>query len=233
MQRQILLIGGNSGVGLEIAKLLADDSCHVHAAARSEGGLAGLGHVTWQPFDAVRKDAALELPERLDGFVYCPGTIRLKPFAQLSDDDFQSELEVNYLGAVRALRLALPALRQSEGASAVFFSTVAVQTGLPYHASIAGAKGAVEGLARALAAELAPKIRVNCLALSLTDTPLASKLLGSEEKRQASAERHPLKRVGAPAEVAKAAAFLLRPDAGFITGQVIRIDGGLSSLKLL
>jgi len=233
MQREILLVGGNSGVGLEIARLLASDSCRVHAAVRSEGVLGSLDHVVCQAYDVTRKDAVLELPERLDGFVYCPGTIRLKPFSRLSDDDFQSELEVNFLGAVRALRLAHAALRRSEAASVVLFSTVAVQTGLPYHAGIAGAKGAVEGLARSLAAEFAPKIRVNCLALSLTDTPLAAGLLGSEEKRQASSERHPLKRIGDPAEVAKAAAFLLGPDSGFITGQVIQIDGGLSSLKLL
>lgn len=140
---------------------------------------------------------------------------------------------MNYLGAIRAIRLAHGALKRSGHGSIVLFSTVAVQTGLPFHASIAGAKGAVEGLTRSLAAEFSPEIRVNCLALSLTDTPLAANLLSSEEKRKASAERHPLKRIGDPAEVAKAAAFFAGSESGFVTGQVLQIDGGLSTLKLL
>lgn len=233
MNREIFIVGGNSGIGLELAKLLAAAGHHMHAASRSNSELEKIAGVDFQSYDVTRKDAELTVPESLDGFVYCPGTINLKPFHRLSDDDFQSELEVNYLGAVRAIRLAYSALKKSENASIVLFSTVAVQTGLPYHASISGAKGAIEGLTRSLAAEFAPNIRVNCLALSLTDTPLAGNLLSTEEKRKASGERHPLKRVGDPAEVAKAAAFLLGPDSGFITGQVIRIDGGLSSLKLL
>jgi NAD(P)-dependent dehydrogenase (short-subunit alcohol dehydrogenase family) len=140
---------------------------------------------------------------------------------------------VNFLGAVRVIRLAHAALKRSGAGSIVLFSTVAAGMGLPYHSGIASAKGALEGLSRTLAAEFAPAIRVNCLALSLTDTPLAGSLLSSEEKRRASADRHPLKRVGCPAEVAKAAVFLLGPDSGFITGQVMKIDGGLSTLKLL
>lgn len=233
MNREIFVIGGNSGIGLELVTRLTAEGDHVHAASRSNSELEKIAGVDFQSYDVTRKNAELTVPESLDGFVYCPGTINLKPFHRLSDDDFQSELEVNYLGAVRAIRLAYPALKKSENASIVLFSTVAVQTGLPYHASISGAKGAIEGLTRSLAAEFAPNIRVNCLALSLTDTPLAGNLLSTEEKRKASGERHPLKRVGDPAEVAKAAAFLLGPDSGFITGQVIQIDGGLSSLKLL
>lgn len=233
MKPEHLVVGASSGVGLEIARELVGRGCRVHAPSRTRGGLEEVPEAEWQPYDVTDRDALLLLPERLDGFVYCPGTIQLKPFARLSDEDFQNEIEVNFLGAVRAIRLAYPALKASGAASIVLFSTVAVGTGLPYHAGIASAKGAIEGLARTLAAEFAPKIRVNCLALSLTDTPLASPLLSSEEKRRASAERHPLKRVGDPAEVAKAAAFLLGPESGFLTGQVIRIDGGLSTLKLL
>ncbi len=233
MARNILIIGGNSGVGLQIATQLAEKGDQVFAASRSDSELSQIRGVQFQPFDVTKKDTALELPETLDGMVYCPGTINLKPFGRLSDDDFQNELEVNFLGAVRAIRLAHPSLKRSGKASLVLFSTVAVQTGLPFHASISGAKGAVEGLVRSLAAEFSPTIRVNGLALSLTDTPLASNLLGSDERRKASEDRHPLKRVGDPAEVAAAARFLLGEDSGFITGQILQIDGGISSLKLL
>ena len=140
---------------------------------------------------------------------------------------------MNFLGAVRAIRLALPSLKKSGAASIVLFSTVAVGTGLPYHAGIASAKGALEGLARTLAAEFSPGIRVNCLALSLTDTPLAGNLLSTDEKRKASADRHPLKRIGDASEVAQAAAFLLVSESGFMTWQVMKIDGGISTLKML
>ena len=233
MNQNVLVIGGSSGVGLEIVRLLSARGDHVTAASRTQGRIADLPGVLWQSYDVTDRNASLTLPETLDGFVYCPGTIQLKPFQRLTDDDFQSELEVNFLGAVRAIRLAYPALKKSGAASIVLFSTVAVGTGLPYHAGIASAKGAIEGLSRTLAAEFAPVIRVNCLALSLTDTPLAAGLLGSEEKRKASAERHPLKRIGDAAEVAGAAAFLLGPGSGFMTGQVMKIDGGISTLKLL
>jgi 3-oxoacyl-[acyl-carrier protein] reductase len=233
MNRDYLVIGGSAGVGLEIVRELRSRGDVVHAASRTQGGLADFPGVSWQPYDVTDREAVLALPDRLDGIVYCPGTIQLKPFQRLTDDDFLGDFEVNFLGAVRVIRLAHAALKRSGAGSIVLFSTVAAGMGLPYHSGIASAKGALEGLSRTLAAEFAPAIRVNCLALSLTDTPLAGSLLSSEEKRRASAERHPLKRVGCPAEVAKAAAFLLGPDSGFITGQVMKIDGGLSTLKLL
>ena len=233
MGRNILSIGGNSGVGLELVKHLSSRGDSVHVASRSDSEVSAIPQVRFQEYDVTRKDARLNLPDSLDGMVYCPGTINLKPFGRITDEDFQNELEVNYLGAVRAIRLAYDSLKNAEKASIVLFSTVAVQTGLPYHASISGAKGAVEGLCRSLAAEFSPNIRVNCLALSLTDTPLASGLLNSDDKRKASADRHPLKRIGDPKEVAQAAAFLLGEESGFITGQILQIDGGISTLKLL
>lgn len=233
MDRDFLLIGGNSGIGLEIVRDLIARGDRVIAASRTEGALAAISGVSRQAYDVTDRNATLVLPESLDGLVYCPGTIQLKPFLRLTDEDFHNELEVNFLGAVRAIRLALPALKKSGAASVVLFSTVAVGTGLPFHAGIASAKGALEGLARTLAAEFSPGIRVNCLALSLTDTPLAGTLLSTDEKRKVSADRHPLKRIGDATEVAKAAAFLLGSDSGFMTGQVMKIDGGISTLKLL
>ncbi len=233
MAKTVLLIGGSSGVGREVLRTQSELGNKVICASRGSREGMDLFGAEWQAFDATLPESELELPEVLDGLVYCPGSITLKPFARLTDGDFQRDLEVNYLGCIRAIRQALPALKRSKQASVVLFSTVAVQTGLPFHASISGAKGAVEGLTRALAAELSPNIRVNSLALSLTDTPMAEDLLNSEVKRSAAAERHPLKRIGHPSEVAGAVDFLLGNQGAFVSGQVMQLDGGLSTLKLL
>ena len=149
----------------------------------------------------------------------------------MKDEDFLADFNLNVLGAVKSIRTVLPCLKHAEDASIVLFSTVAVQTGMAFHASIASAKGAVEGLTRTLAAEFAPRIRVNAIAPSLTDTPLASKLLSREDSRKAAAERHPLKRVGKPEDVAAAATFLLSDDSSWMTGQVLALDGGMSAIK--
>jgi NAD(P)-dependent dehydrogenase (short-subunit alcohol dehydrogenase family) len=186
-------------------------------------------HLTW---DATAGDFPVDqLPETLEGLVYCPGSIRLQPFSRLRDEDFRVDFEVNLLGAVRVLRAVLPSLKAADRASVVLFSTVAVGTGMPMHASIAAAKGAVEGLTRSLAAELAPGIRVNAIAPSLTDTPLAAGLLRSERQRAAAAERHPLGRIGQPSDLAATARFLLSEEAGWVTGQVLNVDGGMGALR--
>ena len=169
------------------------------------------------------------VPDALDGLVYCPGSIDLRSFRSLKADTFQQAFDLNVVGAVRCLQAAERALKKSEQASVVFFSTVAVQRGMPFHAAIASAKGAIEGLTRSLAAEYAPKIRVNAIAPSLTDTPLAEKLLASDDKREASAKRHPLNRVGTAGEIASMAAYLLSDNAAFVTGQIIGMDGGLGA----
>jgi NAD(P)-dependent dehydrogenase (short-subunit alcohol dehydrogenase family) len=168
----------------------------------------------------------------IDGLVYAPGTINLKPFRSLKKPQFQADLEVNLLGAIDLIQWALKGLQSATHPAVLFFSTVAVQQGMPFHASIAAAKGAVEGLTRSLAAEWAPKIRVNAIAPSLTDTPLADRLLNSDAKREAAAKRHPLQRVGTPQDLATAALYLLSEDASWITGQIIPVDGGMSSLKI-
>lgn len=231
MSRTYALIGGNTGIGLSLAKRLLAAGHSVHAAARKPDALTALG-IPVQPFDA-EAPSALTWPERLDGLVYCPGTITLRSFGRLTADDFLRDLRVNLLGAVAALQSAHPALRASGSASVVLFSTVAVAQGMPMHASIAAAKGAVEGLGRSLAAEWAPHVRVNIIAPSLTDTPLAGNLLSDEARRAGAAKRHPLQRIGEADSIAATAEHLLSPESAFMTGHVLRIDGGLSSVRLL
>lgn len=230
MAKNIALIGGTSGMGRATIDLLKSKGYVLHVACRSPEKLADLG-IAAQTFDAT-SPTPLVWPERLDGLVYFPGTIQLKPFHRLTAEDFQKEIQINLLGAVFALQSALTALKASGNASVILFSTVAVTQGMPMHASIASAKGAVEGLTRSLAAEWAPLIRVNAIAPSLTDTPLAGSLLNSDLKKEASAKRHPLQRIGSPAEFSEIVEFLLSDAARFMSGQIIHVDGGLSSLKL-
>jgi len=207
----------------------------VYAVARSNRNLPDNDNLVFIQGDASTKEFAIAgLPDVLHGVAYCPGSINLKPFNRFTDDDFLAEYNLNVLGAIRTLRQTVNALKPAQGASVVLFSTVAAQTGMPFHASIASAKAAVEGLARSLAAEYAAaNIRFNCIAPSLTDTPLAEKLLSTPEKREASAKRHPLNKVGSPADIAQAALYLLSPQSGWVTGQTLAIDGGMAKLRLL
>jgi NAD(P)-dependent dehydrogenase (short-subunit alcohol dehydrogenase family) len=224
MSKNILIVGASSGIGAALSFQLSQKGYQVFEASRN-------GKIK---YDATKDTLDLSLlPSAFQGLIYCPGSINLKPFHRLSTQDFIDDYNINVLGAVRTIQQVLPLLKiNDEVASIVLFSTVAVRQGMPFHASIASAKGAIEGLTKSLAAELAPKIRVNAIAPSLTDTPLASKLLSSEEKKKAAADRHPLKKVGTPKELASLTAFLLSDESGFISGQVIGADGGLSTLKI-
>ncbi|MBE0551781.1 MAG: SDR family oxidoreductase [Ignavibacterium sp.] len=226
-----LIIGGTSGIGLETTKLLSEKN-RVVVISREKKNIDGLTNVDFYHADITKTiDELPNIEGKIDGIVYCPGTINLKPLKGLKIEDFQSDYEVNLLGAVKVINKYISNLKSAEKSSIVLFSTVAVQTGMQYHASVASAKGAVEGLTRSLAAEFAPNIRVNCIAPSITKTPLAEKLLNNEAKLKASEERHPLKRIGSTLEIAKLTTFLLSNNAGFITGQIIKVDGGISSIK--
>ncbi len=234
MSKNYLIVGGTSGIGQKVVKALAeqDDRVHVlsrgrHAASEHPGTVHHICDVT------AEAPVFPDIDEPLAGLAYLPGSITLKPFHLLREQHFHDDLTVNLFGAVKTLQQYLKNLKDADEASVVLMSTVAVQTGLPYHASIASAKGAVEGLTRSLAAELAPRIRVNAVAPSLTDTPLASNLLNQPAKRESAAERHPLKRIGAPEEIAAMVSFLLSEQARWITGQVLHVDGGLSDVRLL
>ena len=228
-----LVVGGSSGIGLETVKSLLDMDAAVYVASRSDESLKELSNVQHLYLDVTDFPEELSpLPDSLQGLVYCPGTIRLKPFPRLKPEEFLEDYRINLLGAVQSIQACLTRLKKSQdGAAVVLFSTVAVQTGMPFHASIAAAKGAVEGLTRSLAAELAPRIRVNAIAPSLTRTALADDLLANDDKEKAAAERHPLKRIGSASEMAAAAVMLLTNPASWMTGQVLHIDGGMSSIR--
>lgn len=226
-----LIVGGTSGIGLETTKLLSENN-RVIVLSREKKNLDGLNNVEFISADVTKPmDELPQIIEPINGIVYCPGTINLKPLKSLKLEDFRNDFEVNLLGAVKVINKYFNNLKEAGKSSIVLFSTVAVQTGMPYHASIASAKGAVEGITRSLAAEFAPNIRVNCIAPSITNTPLADKLINNEAKLKASEDRHPLKRIGDAKEIAEAAAFLLSDSASFITGQVIKVDGGISAIK--
>ena len=232
--KNILVAGGSSGIGLSLVNLLRSQEAKVYVISRnvSSEWPGGIIHIPADITSNLDHVSAL-LPGKLDGLVYSVGSINLKPFGRLTEADFLADYQVNVLGAVRVVQLALPFLKSSGNASVVLLSSVAARTGMPYHASISASKAAVEGLALSLAAELAGlKIRVNVVAPSLTDTPLAHTLLGTPERREASAKRHPLGKYGQPEDISRAIMFLLSADSNWMTGQVIGIDGGLGNLKV-
>jgi 3-oxoacyl-[acyl-carrier protein] reductase len=234
MSKKYLIIGGSSGIGLALTNQLAAEANKVIVFSRNQNQLHISNNIEFHSYDVLDENSELPtLDNELTGLAYCPGSINLKPFKSLKEQDYLNDFKINALGAVKAINKYFPNLKKSDKSLIVLFSTVAVQTGMPYHASVAMVKGAVEGLTRSLAAEFAPQIRVNAIAPSLTDTPMASRLLSSDEKREASAKRHPLNSFGKPEEIAKAAAYLLSDDSGWITGQIIHIDGGISSLRLI
>lgn len=224
--RKIVIAGANSAIGKAIFNEIKDEN-DVITISRSD--------FPESPDHFIGNALGDDLPEineSIDGLVYCPGHINLRPFPSLKDDDFKTDLEINLFGAVRTIRKYIKNLKKGNNPSVVLFSTVAVQQGMPFHASIAAAKGAVEALARSLAAEYASAVRFNVVAPSLTDTPMAEKLLRNEKQREASANRHPMKRIGDPKDIARLAAFLLSDNSSWITGQTLHVDGGLSTLKV-
>jgi NAD(P)-dependent dehydrogenase (short-subunit alcohol dehydrogenase family) len=225
-QEPVLIAGGSRGIGRATAEHLISQGMDVITVSRSGNGPEqAVKNISW---DLVENPLPFEeLPDALSGFVYCPGSIDLKPIRGIREDAMRDAFETNVIGAVKNLQSCLPALKKVPGSSVLLFSTVAVQKGMPFHTSVAASKGAIEGITRSLAAELAPGIRVNCIAPSLTRTDLSESLLNTESKAENAAQRHPLKRVGETHDIASLAAFLLGPRSSWITGQVIGVDGGL------
>ncbi|WP_026711614.1 SDR family NAD(P)-dependent oxidoreductase [Flavobacterium filum] len=227
--KNILLIGGSYGIGYAIAKELQFE-CKVYIASRTFENTDDL-NVTHIPFDASTDSLdTSKLPEIIDGLVYCPGSINLRPFKGIKPETFEADMHINFFSMIKVIQTILPNLSASNQSSIVLFSSVAASMGMPFHTSVAAAKGAIEGFAKALAAEFTPKIRVNVIAPSLTDTPLADKFLNNDVKREKSAERHPLKRFGTADDLAQMATFLLNDKSSWISGQIFHVDGGMSTL---
>lgn len=233
MMKHILIIGASSGIGKKLALILSESGQMVYGTYFNTTPKSDLKNTSFHYLDVTNDTVNFDfLPDRLDGLVYCPGSINLKPFHRIRPEEFAEDYHLQVIGAVKAIQAALPRLKKSGQASIVLFSTIAVQSGFNFHSQVSASKGAIEGLTRALAAELAPTVRVNCIAPSLTDTPLAEKLLNTEEKKVANAQRHPLKRIGTTEDIAYMAEFLLSDRSSWITGQVLHVDGGMSSLKV-
>ena len=228
-----LIIGASSGIGRELAHQLSGSGNTVYGTWYSHETPSESPHLHYHPLNVLDESIALDFaPESLSGLVYCPGTIQLRPFDRIKPSEFLNDFSLQVGGAIKVIQAALPRLKKNGQGSVVLFSTVAVGTGLPFHTQVAVSKGAIEGLTRALAAEFAPTIRVNCIAPSLTDTPLAKTLLNTDQKREANAQRHPMKRVGTATDMANMARFLLSDESSWITGQILHVDGGMSSLKI-
>ena len=226
--KKIIIIGGSKGIGKAITENLLSDHQVVNISRTSPDiQHANLSHFTCD----VLTDDLPEI-ESADGLIYCPGSINLKPFNRLSIDDFKTDFEINVIGAVKCIQAYTKALATSESASIVLFSTVATKLGMPFHASIATAKSAVEGLTKSVAADLAPKIRVNAIAPTITDTELAAKFLRNERMVESTIQRHPLKKYLEPTEVAAMATYLLSDVSKSISGQIFNLDCGIVSLKL-
>ncbi|MBC3785855.1 SDR family NAD(P)-dependent oxidoreductase [Spirosoma utsteinense] len=230
--KNILIVGASSGIGHALAESLQAQGATLFTAGRSQPEGIQSTHMTWDITQTSAAEALTQLPDTLHGIVYCPGTINLKPFQRLTLDDYRTDLEINVLGAVGTIHACYAAIKKSKSGSIVLFSTVAAKLGMGMHSSVSVAKSAVEGLTKSLAAELAPfNVRVNAVAPSLTETPMAHFLLADDTKREAANKRHPLSRYGSPQDIAGMAAYLLGDQASWITGQIIGVDGGMGSLK--
>jgi NAD(P)-dependent dehydrogenase (short-subunit alcohol dehydrogenase family) len=225
----ILIIGGSTGIGRALATSLSTSHSVYATYNKTEISDPSINYFSHNVLEELDDS---NLPEVIDGLVYCPGTVMLKPFHRITEDTFIDDYKIQVLGAIKTIQKIMPRLSKSTHASIVLFSTVAVQTGFNFHSLISTHKGAIEGLTKALAAEFSPKIRVNAIAPSITDTPLVANMLSTEEKIAANAVRHPLKKIGTAEDIASMAEFLLSEKSSWMTAQILHVDGGISSIRL-
>jgi len=226
--KTIIVVGGSKGIGNSLVKMLLES----HKVINISRTIPEIINENLKHFTCDVISDNLPNIEKADGLVYCPGSINLKPINRLNIDDFKSDFEINVLGAVKVIQKYLSILKQGKNPSMVLFSTVASKLGMPFHASIATAKSGVEGLVKSLGAELAPSIRINAIAPTVTDTELASKLLRNDRIIENITERHPLKKYLNPNEVAEMASFLLSEKTASISGQIFKMDCGIVSFKI-
>lgn len=224
---KVLIIGGTKGIGKAIVSEIIEE----HEVVCLSRNISDFTHNNYKhiKFD-VLNDEFPEI-ESLDTLIYCPGTINLKPISSLTLDDFRYDFELNVIGAVKAIKKYLNLLKKSENPSILMFSTVATKLGMPYHSSVSVSKSGIDGLVKTLGAELAPKIRINAIAPTITNTDLASKILRNEKVIENMIERHPLKKILSPDEIAKMASYLISKNSSSISGQIFNMDAGIVSFK--
>ena len=238
MAGPVVIVGATGAIGSAIARRVVARNEPVHLVGRDMERLAALSQelggtsaVADVLDPAALAQAVAAAGDTIGGLAYCVGSIVIQHLDRARPEHFIEAFRLNAVGAALAVQAAAAGLRASPGSGVVLFSTVAVRAGFPGHAVIAAAKGAVEGLALSLAAELAPYVRVNCIAPSLTRSGIAAALLRNPAMEKALAAAHPIPRLGEGDDAGALADFLLSPAAGWITGQVIGVDGGRGTVR--
>lgn len=226
--KTIVIVGGSKGIGNAVLMQQLENYKVINISRTAPDII----HPNFSHFTADVLRDALPAFESIDALIYCPGSINLKPILGLSLEDFRNDFEINLMGAVKVIQHYLPALKKGKNPSIVLFSTVAAKLGMPFHASIATAKAGVEGLVKSLGAELAPLIRINAVAPTITETSLSGSILRNDRMKENMMQRHPLKNYLKPQEVARMAGYLISEDAASISGQIFAMDYGLVSFKL-
>ncbi len=237
-EKRILVFGGSGSIGKALAKKLKENKYLPVLISRNEDELKLLSENIGCEYracdildDNQLQNIANEFKDSIFGIAYCVGSINLKPLKLTTDEDFIESFKINTLGAINCIKLNQESLASNNG-SILLFSTVAVKQGFTNHTVISTAKGAIEGLTLSLAAEFAPKIKVNCIAPSLTDAKMTQKLVNNDNIRKAIENMHPLPKIGSGDDFSDIGSFLLSEKNNWITGQIFNIDGGRSTLRI-